>query len=1328
MNLKNSLMVGAILVFSAGTVFGQANQYGNPANKKIAVHSGNLVKTVFTNAGVIGQPSTGGPRGAWPYENNGYIGDISLMVGVEVKMGPEVDFTNAAVKALITANKDSIYHSVVISDVARPAKAQEQDPSGNPWCFEPKGGYANPNQKYIAMSTDTKSWPISWPDKSADWNGSWNGYFGKLPKSDQESYFVMDDNIDKEFNLPPFNLKPLASDPTRGGMGLNVKVRGLQWSQFLAQDCIFWLYEIENSSDIDYNKTVFGLICGTYIGVTGTDDSPQEYNDDASFFDVENNLVYSWDFPQNNNRNPNWVGRKVGYVGYAFLESPGNEFDGIDNDRDSKFNTTMFTPDDFDTNKAVVQAGSTLITIKRVVTTVAGKSKVKYVREPFVVPATPFQLITLGMKKPVDIIPGTTKLIEGNVVKERRPIPGGTGTYLADVINTNALDGIDNDFDGLIDENYYVHYRQFKKDQNEKVLFDRIVPTAYVDYKGGFGLNGSVADALIDESRDDGIDNDGDWDPFTDDVGADGIPNSGDIAEGENDGVPSAGEPNFDATDVDESDQIGLTSFNYFAPSNDIDLKSDESLWTNLSPGLFSTPSNIDNGRALFGDDGDFTFGSGYFPLLSKATERFSFALLYGEDLKDFYKNRRVVQNIYDNNYRFPQPPEKPVLKAVAGDNSVTLYWGRISEESVDPVLKGSDGKPVKDFEGYKIYRSKDYLFDDVRNITDADGRKVGYSPIAQYDIPGNKVLGYFVPPEDIFQSSSGYTFFLGDDIIGLTHKYVDTDVLNGVTYFYAVTAYDRGVDTLGIFPSENTHSIRQESSGEYITDINTAVVTPGKRVAGFTSESAFPLQKVSGQSNSEISVAVVDDSRLLDGKTYEITFRDMATDNIDNDKDGKTDKDDYSEWSGVTSSYSVKNTTGVTETFLADGSNRYSLLNKPAYIDSADVVVKTSAGVVVPAGSYKVDGVNGVITRRKGVDSPFIEGQMFSVEYKPFTVYKSEYLPNNPNLLETKNRPESDDIIFDGVTVKLNNNWSVTKIDSTVGYSGDTTSLVLRITNREIQNTSSKRILNYASLPYDYEIQTSDVVIGKSTRDDNLRLLLGTKVDSLPVQFRIYNKTLNTYPKFGYLPRVRGGTKLSNGDAIIILEPALANYNGKEFRDVNGLPELFDVYRNTADGNYIFGYLLEFTSTYTLEINRPMKFSFKTTKPFASSDKFTFTTTIPKIASETKVKADMLNIRVVPNPYIAANSMEKPLPPNITSGRGERRIEFRNVPNDATIYLFTSAGDLIRTLYADGSLLNGTVKWDLKTKENLDVAAGMYFYVLESKYGKKEGKIGIIK
>ena len=76
------------------------------------------------------------------------------------------------------------------------------------------------------------------------------------------------------------------------------------------------------------------------------------------------------------------------------------------------------------------------------------------------------------------------------------------------------------------------------------------------------------------------------------------------------------------------------------------------------------------------------------FSLRAGQTEYFSIALVYGDDKDDLVRNKKTVQNIYDNDYRFPSSPQKPTLTAVPGDNEVTLYWDFIAEQSVDPLPK----------------------------------------------------------------------------------------------------------------------------------------------------------------------------------------------------------------------------------------------------------------------------------------------------------------------------------------------------------------------------------------------------------------------------------------------------------------------------------------------------------------------------------------------------------------------------------------------------------------------------------------------------------------
>ena len=82
---------------------------GTPNFRKVGVHRGNQVRTVFGNWGVIAQPGTEGPQGAWKYDANGYVGDVSPLVGLKL---PVKDYTLDGVP-------DTVY-SVVITAVDRP--------------------------------------------------------------------------------------------------------------------------------------------------------------------------------------------------------------------------------------------------------------------------------------------------------------------------------------------------------------------------------------------------------------------------------------------------------------------------------------------------------------------------------------------------------------------------------------------------------------------------------------------------------------------------------------------------------------------------------------------------------------------------------------------------------------------------------------------------------------------------------------------------------------------------------------------------------------------------------------------------------------------------------------------------------------------------------------------------------------------------------------------------------------------------------------------------------------------------------------------------------
>jgi len=1312
--MKNNLFLLLLLSwFVVNTAYGQSGR----EYRRSAVHNANLVRTVFGNWGVIGQPSQNGPRGAWIYDTNGYIGDISPLIGAEV----EYEYYDSTANAWKTKK----FHSVVVSPVSRPSTGAELSPTGKQWTFEPVAGYFNENQEKVAMSTDPNSWPTSWPDKSSEWDGHWNGYFGRgVTNADQESYFVMDDNNDEEFNYTNNNnllepnvddgrgvaFKPDSTNPSLNGLGLEVKVRGLQWQQFLAADVIFWLYEVTNTSTTDYSKVTFGMLAGTYVGVTGTDDNPQEYDDDYSFFDVQRDLTYTGDYPNNNNRNPKWQG-DVGMVGYAFLESPGNPYDGIDNDADNRsdahpptsnliFSAPLFTESSF--NEVTYDLNDEIILIDE-----------NYARRIVTVDTDTMVFSTRGWTD--TLIAGETRFQEGNVFQSGN-------------INENVYDGIDNDLDGLIDENYFLHYRQLRKDAEGNTLIDTLNPVAYIDYFTGQGRD----DPLIDERRDDGIDNDNDWNAEFDDVGLDGKANTGDY--GEQDGQPtsgagtnSPGEPNIDKTDVDESDQIGLTSFNYFTPANEFPMAEDEKLWDWLAPGFFEVPSSIQNNEPVEGEDGDFIYGSGYFPLRAGQTERFSLALVYGHDKDDLLKNRETVQDIYDSDYRFPQPPDKPNLTVVPGDGNVTLYWDRIAEHSVDPVTK------EQDFEGYKIYKATDPDFNDVRSITNANGVVTGYEWLAQFD-KDNDVQGLFEARSDLYQEAEGYTINLGSNT-GLQHSYVDEDVDNGRRYFYAVVAYDRGDADKDIFPSENTKFISVQPNGDVITDQNTAVVRPEPKVAGYNQRNSdLMLEHLAGPATGSLVYEVLDDTELT-GHTYRVEFQDTRSDGIDNDGDwnsvtddvgsdgqaGTMDADstenngepdygephvewrDPQEFAPVTSGYSVLDVTGHTETVQMDTS--FSFLEKQNILASSLLIAPAdNPGNYLDTMHFEIDSLRGKIRLKpSGTLSP----GAYTLNYQYYPVYRSENIKGNPYADETQ-----DSDIFDGIQLRFNNHWSIYKVDSLSHWENPEKSLDYSFRTDKTQLPDGS-VITGIQYPSKFEIQFGDT---NEVLYETPESLIDYTNQGLPdilkpaprkTNFRIYNLIDSTTIPFMY----SGG--YMNADSVWELTP-------------NGLIE---TYIRKPDSTYQYSWVMQFTTTAedTPRFNGEDNLYIETTRPYRSGDVYEFTTQIPQ-SVDSVASRSLDDIQVVPNPYVVANTMEAPLPPNITSGRGERRIEFRKIPTDAKVHIFTANGSHVITLNQSGNIHSGSLAWNLKTKENLDIAYGIYFYIVESDVGKKSGKLAVIK
>ncbi|MFZ0391645.1 MAG: T9SS type A sorting domain-containing protein, partial [Calditrichia bacterium] len=137
--------------------------------------------------------------------------------------------------------------------------------------------------------------------------------------------------------------------------------------------------------------------------------------------------------------------------------------------------------------------------------------------------------------------------------------------------------------------------------------------------------------------------------------------------------------------------------------------------------------------------------------------------------------------------------------------------------------------------------------------------------------------------------------------------------------------------------------------------------------------------------------------------------------------------------------------------------------------------------------------------------------------------------------------------------------------------------------------------------------------------------------------------------------------------------------------------------------------------------------YSINTFKGFDRRDTYKFTLQGNRIDQQ-QIVNDLDNIYVVPDPYVAVNRLERKVF-NPEEGRGQRRIDFVNLPENCTVTIFTVSGRLVQRLNHNATEKNRRLSWDLRTKDGLEIASGMYFYAVETNSGEvKTGKFAVIK
>jgi hypothetical protein len=128
--------------------------------------------------------------------------------------------------------------------------------------------------------------------------------------------------------------------------------------------------------------------------------------------------------------------------------------------------------------------------------------------------------------------------------------------------------------------------------------------------------------------------------------------------------------------------------------------------------------------------------------------------------------------------YILPSPPIYPNVKVIPQSQSVTIYWDKRSESSIDPI------SGIKDFEGYRVYRTETGF-----DLTEKQDIYKSLVLMAQFDSTGNPYG--FNTGFSAVELKNPVTF--AGDPNQYYYKFELNNLLNGWQYLFSVTAFDKG-------------------------------------------------------------------------------------------------------------------------------------------------------------------------------------------------------------------------------------------------------------------------------------------------------------------------------------------------------------------------------------------------------------------------------------------------------------------------------------------------------------------------------------------------------
>lgn len=674
---------------------------------------------------------------------------------------------------------------------------------------------------------------------------------------------------------------------------------------------------------------------------------------------------------------------------------------------------------------------------------------------------------------------------------------------------------------------------------------------------------------------------------------------------------------------------IPITDFHYF--DDEFSPVTDEQWWPIISsdpddPDITAAHyfhgenSRLDNDALVAGLDPtggaqgtDITFVAAskmIGPIPAGQSRKSVAVLVLGEDEADLLHNFDVAKGLFENIFQGPTPPPAPNLTAYQGDGQITLTWDLLAETATDQY------SGQVDFEGYKIYRSNDggQTWGDI--ITDELGRQIGYVPIARYDLI-NEITTDAVTGQ-IIGFESGLPQAVINDV--MANVFVDTDLINGVQYTYAVTAYDRGDADLQVSSLESGYS---GNTGEpnvvrIVPSAPAGNSEPGHIVEGVV------LEPIGGLCESTVELDIVFPDLVKDA-LYELSFERAGLD------------------------------TGRITLF--------NLVNR----DTGDTLIYRSQTYDVIGNAIPI--IDGFRVKPMDLEPAITEFGWSHIQGDTCTFdWWTEKRPGTPFFIE--NAPLYGSADF-RITVVDPANGSEVMVDGAFGGVYGPVSIPIQVHRLNDDGSTSDVSEHTWLIDYRYDNPDDSLHYGPAGWD----LIPGGA---------------------GYNPNTPDNFNISFPDELSLSDN---QGNRVNIRTQNG--------PKTATPPTIGD-----------------QFTVRTRKRFRPGIRYEFNARAA--SAHTPTDTDLEKIRVVPNPYVVSAAWETSV--------YERKLMFNRLPDQCYIHIFTVAGDQVITLDhnlgSDRSMgEDGFEFWDLRSESDLDVAYGLYIYVVETVDGRtKQGKFAIVR